>query len=143
MNQSHEIDIAAALLRAGLGLMFIAHALLKIVVFTIPGTVQFFESVGLPGAFAYATIAAELIGGTMLILGIRTRITAFALVPVLLGATWVHAGNGWVFTSANGGWEYPAFLALVAVTVGLLGGGRYALLERSGDQDLNRGLQRA
>jgi len=91
MNQSHEIDIAAALLRAGLGLMFIAHALLKIVVFTIPGTVQFFESVGLPGVFAYATIAAELIGGTMLILGIRTRITAFALVPVLLGATWHDA----------------------------------------------------
>lgn len=143
MNKSQQIDIAAALLRAGLGLMFIAHALLKIVVFTIPGTVQFFESVGLPGAFAYATIAAELVGGSMLILGIHTRITAFALVPILLGATWVHAGNGWLFTAANGGWEYPAFLALVAVTVGLLGGGRYALLERADGPGSNRGLQRA
>ena len=41
--------------------MFIAHALLKYFVFTLPGTVQYFESIGLPGALAYATIAAELV----------------------------------------------------------------------------------
>jgi putative oxidoreductase len=143
MNKSHQIDIAAALLRTGLGVMFIAHALLKIVVFTIPGTVQFFQSIGLPGVFAYATIVAELVGGAMLVLGIHTRIVAFALLPILLGATWAHAGNGWLFTAANGGWEYPAFLALVALTVGLLGGGRYALLERDREPGSNRGLQRA
>jgi putative oxidoreductase len=50
-----------------------------------------------------------------------------ALVPVLLGATWAHSGNGWVFTAANGGWEYPAFLAAAAVSLALLGDGRYAL----------------
>jgi len=37
---------------------------------------------------------------------------------VLLGATWAHAGNGWLFTAANGGWEYPAFLTLAGVVVG-------------------------
>ena len=41
MNQSQQTDIAAAILRTGLGVMFIAHALLKIFVFTVPGTVQF------------------------------------------------------------------------------------------------------
>ena len=127
MNDQRSIDLAALLLRTGLGTMFIAHALLKYFVFTPAGTVQFFESLGLPGVLAYATIAAELGGGALLILGVYTRAVAFALVPVLLGATWVHLGNGWLFTAPNGGWEYPAFLTLVAVAAGLLGAGRYAV----------------
>ena len=127
MNHERSIDLAALLLRTGLGAMFIAHALLKYFVFTPAGTVQFFESLGLPAVLAYATIAAELAGGAMLILGVHTRAIAFALVPVLLGATWVHLGNGWLFTAPKGGWEYPAFLTLAAVAVGLLGQGRYAV----------------
>ena len=127
MNDDRRIDLAALLLRAGLGAMFIAHALLKVLVFTPAGTVQFFESLGLPGVLAYATIAAELGGGAMLILGLYTRAVAFALVPVLIGATWVHFGNGWLFTAPNGGWEYPAFLTLAAVVAGLLGDGRYSI----------------
>jgi putative oxidoreductase len=107
--------------------MFIAHALLKVIVFTLPGTVQFFESVGLPGILAYVTIAAELVGGAMLMLGIGTRWVAALLIPVLLGATWTHAPNGWVFTAANGGWEYPAFLSVAAFAQALLGNGAFAL----------------
>jgi putative oxidoreductase len=127
MNDSHRIDLAAGLLRSGLGVMFIAHALLKVFVFTPAGTAQFFESLGLPGFLGYAIIAAELGGGVMLLLGAYTRVVAFALVPVLLGATWAHVGNGWLFTAPKGGWEYPAFLTLAAVVVGLLGGGRYSI----------------
>jgi len=130
MNRSDRVDLAAGLLRTGLGAMFIAHALLKYFVFTPAGTAQFFESIGLPGALGYATIAAELVGGTMLVLGIYTRVVAWVLLPVLLGATWVHASNGWLFTAPKGGWEYPAFLALATIVVGILGGGRYALLAR-------------
>ena len=107
--------------------MFIAHALLKYFVFTPAGTVKFFQSIGLPAPLAYATIAAELIGGVLLILGAYTRTVSFALVPVLLGATWAHSGNGWLFTSTNGGWEYPAFLTLIAIALGLVGSGRYAI----------------
>jgi putative oxidoreductase len=143
MNDSNQTDIAAAILRTGLGVMFIAHALLKIFVFTVPGTVQFFQSVGLPGAFAYVTIAAELVGGALLILGVYTRVVAVALLPVLLGALWVHSGNGWLFTSANGGWEYPAFLTLSAVVVAVLGGGRYTLSSSTREVGTQRGLQRA
>jgi putative oxidoreductase len=142
MNDSKHIDIAAGLLRIGLGAMFIAHALLKYFVFTLPGTVQFFESIGLPGWLAYATIAAELGGGVLLILGVYTRAVALALLPVLLGALWVHFHNGWLFTAPKGGWEYPAFLVLIAIVVGLLGGGRYALLERAGERSSGR-LQHA
>lgn len=121
---------AALLLRVSLGAMFIAHSLyLKVFVFTIPGTVQFFESLGLPGFTAYATIAAEGLGGIALILGVQTRYVALALVPVLAGAFWAHSGNGWLFTAQGGGWEYPLFLIVVALVQALLGDGAYALVK--------------
>ena len=123
MSSSQRINTAAVLLRTGLGVMFIAHALLKYFVFTLPGTGQFFASLGLPPALGYATFAAELVGGMLLLGGFYTRVVAIVLVPFLIGATWAHSGNGWVFNSQNGGWEYPAFLTLAAVVVGLLGDG--------------------
>lgn len=144
MTDSNRIDLAAGLLRTGLGVMFIAHALLKYYVFTLPGTAGFFESLGLPGALGYATFAAELVGGVMLVFGVYTRAVAFALVPVLLGATWAHLGNGWTFSAPKGGWEYPAFLTLAAVVVGLLGDGRYSVGARIGKTRSAGGqLQRA
>ena len=119
---------AATLLRVSLGAMYVAHSLvLKYFVFTLPGTAQFFASLGLPAALAYATFWAELVGGTLLIAGIGTRVVSLALVPVLAGALWVHAGNGWVFSAANGGWEYPLFLIVVSFAAALLGDGKYAL----------------
>jgi len=127
MTDARLTASAALLLRLALGTMFIAHALLKYFVFTLPGTAQFFGSLGLPGMLAYVVFAAELVGGLLLILGVRTRAVALALVPVLLGATWAHAGNGWLFTSPNGGWEYPAFWTVTLVVQALLGDGAYAL----------------
>src|SRR5206468_9545024 len=123
MSEARKFQLGAGLLRTGLGAMFISHALLKYFVFTLPGNAQFFESLGLPGALGYVTFAAELIGGVMLIAGLYTRVVAFALVPFLIGATWAHSGNGWLFTSPNGGWEYPAFLTLAALAMGLIGNG--------------------
>ena len=122
-----ERDYGALLLRLALGTMFVAHALLKYFVFTLPGTVAFFESLGLPGFFAHLTIVAELVGGVLLILGVYARAVALVLVPVLLGATWAHIGNGWLFTAPNGGWEYPAFLTVAAIVQVLIGDGAFAL----------------
>ena len=115
------------LLRLALGVMFVAHGLLKVFVFTLPGTVAFFESVGFPGFLAYIITFAEVGGGTLLILGIWARWVALALVPILLGALSVHVGNGWLFSADGGGWEYPAFLAAAAIVQTLLGDGAYAL----------------
>ena len=118
----------ALVLRVALGVMFLVHSLyLKLVVFTLPGTVKFFTSIGLPAVSAYGTIAVEAVGGALLILGYRTRWAAIATLPVLLGATWVHSGNGWLFTNANGGWEYPVFLAVAAIVQALVGDGAFAL----------------
>ncbi len=120
-------DYAALILRVSSGVLFIAHALLKVFVFTLPGTVGYFESLGLPGFLAYATILVELGGGIALILGVATRTVSVALIAVLLGATWAHSGNGWLFSSANGGWEFPLFWAIVQGAIALLGSGAYAL----------------
>lgn len=133
MIDSRTAPYAATVLRTALGVMFIAHALLKYFVFTLPGTVQFFHSLGLPGVLAYVTFAAELIGGVLILLGVQARWVALALVPILLGATWAHLGNGWVFSAPNGGWEYPAFLAMAALVSALLGDGKYALMPARAD----------
>lgn len=126
------LDAGLFVLRASLGLVFIAHALLKLLVFTLPGTAQFFSSVGFPAWTAYLVFAMELIGGVLLIAGWQTRATAAALVPVMIGATWVHAGNGWLFTAPNGGWEFPAFLVAASVAVALTGAGAWAIDARPG-----------
>lgn len=128
MNRERSIDHGIALLRVSLGLMFIAHSvLLKHFTYTLAGTAQFFESIGLPGPLAYVVFWMEAIGGVLLVLGVQTRVVAAALVPILLGATWTHAGNGWVFSAANGGWEYPLYLSVLAIAQVLLGEGAYAL----------------
>ncbi|NIA68214.1 DoxX family protein [Pelagibius litoralis] len=128
MIDSKTAPYAALILRVALGIMFLAHSLyLKVIVFTMPGTVGFFESLGLPGVVAYLTVTAEILGGLALILGIRTRLAVLAVMPVLLGATWVHSGNGWVFSAEGGGWEYPVFLIVAAVVQALLGDGAHAV----------------
>ena len=127
MIDSRTAPYAALVLRVTLGVMFIAHSLvLKYFMYTLPGTAQFFESIGLPGALAYLTFWAELLGGIALVAGIATRWVSLALIPILIGATWVHVGNGWVFSAANGGWEYPVFLIAVSLVQSLLGDGAYA-----------------
>lgn len=109
-----------ALLRISLGLMFIAHGLiLKFFTFTLAGTAQYFASIGLPGPLAYVVFALETVGGVLLVINYRTRWVALGLIPVLLGALWVHIGNGWVFSNAGGGWEYPVYLIVISAVVAL------------------------
>lgn len=131
MIDTRTAPYATLLLRLTLGTMFIAHGLLKILVFTLPGTAQFFASVGFAGWLAYPVAYAELGGGILLLLGILPRWVAAALIPVLIGAASVHIHNGWVFSSQNGGWEYPVFLVIAAALQVLLGDGKFALVPSS------------
>jgi len=120
---------AVFLLRVSLGVMFLAHSvILKLFTFGLAGTAAFFVGIGLPGALAYVTFAAEVVGGAMLILGVQARWVALALSPILLGAIfWVHAKNGWMFGNPNGGWEYPLYLFVLCAAQVLLGDGPLAL----------------
>lgn len=119
--------LGAGLLRLSLGVMWLAHALLKLFVFTLPGTAAFFESIGFAGWMAYPVFFAELAGGFALTLGVYGRQAALLLVPVMAVAAWVHLPNGWVHTSAGGGWEYPVFLIFASISVWLIGDGAFAL----------------
>jgi putative oxidoreductase len=117
----------ATLLRVALGVMFIAHAYLKLAVFTPAGFAGFLGQIGLPAILAWPIILAELLGGLALVLGVWSRLVSVALLPILLGALLVHAPNGWLFTAPNGGWEYPAFLVVGALAQVLIGDGALAL----------------
>src|SRR2546428_5794800 len=71
MTSLEQAAVAALLLRVALGVMFLAHAWVKVKVFTPSGTAQYFKSLGLPRELAYLTMAAEIVGGVLLILASR------------------------------------------------------------------------
>src|SRR5260370_15380663 len=101
MIDSRTAPYAALLLRVSLGMLFLAHASLKLFVFTPAGTAKFFGSVGLPPEFAYVVITAEGLGGIALILGIWTPAVAITATPLLLGAIFtVHGAACFFFTYA-------------------------------------------
>ena len=128
MIDSRTAPYAALLLRVSLGTLFLAHGLLlKVFTFTIPGTVGYFQSLGYPGFFAYLVIAGEIGGGLALLLGVRTRTISLLLLPIMIGATLQHLGNGWLFTAQNGGWEFPVFWTVALLVQALLGDGAIAL----------------
>ncbi|MDU6730753.1 MAG: DoxX family protein, partial [Bradyrhizobium sp.] len=107
MIDSRTAPYAALLLRITLGGLFLAHASLKLFVFSPAGTAKFFGSIGLPPELAYAVITAEILAGIALILGVYTRWVALAAVPILLGAIFtVHGSAGFFFNNPKGGWEY-------------------------------------
>jgi putative oxidoreductase len=124
---SRSTELGITLLRVGLGTMWIAHALLKLLVFTLPGTAQYFVSIGFPGWVAYPLFAAELLGGLSILLGLYARQMALVLSPVMAVVISVHAANGWVHTAPGGGWEYPAFVLLASMALWLAGDGALSL----------------
>jgi putative oxidoreductase len=126
-TENGAAEYGALVLRLALGTMYIAHALLKVFVFTLAGTAAFFASQGFPAWTAYVVVIAELLAGTALIAGFQVRLVALAGLPILAGALAVHLPNGWVFSAPNGGWEYPAFLMVASVVQALIGAGAYAV----------------
>ena len=121
--QSNSGSLGLSLLRIHFGIIVLAHGWLKISVFTIAGTVGYFANLGLPSIAAYLTIFAEVLGGMMLILGVQTRLVSLLMLPILIGATVVHMGNGWLFSAQGGGWEFPASLTIIALSLVFMGNG--------------------
>jgi putative oxidoreductase len=127
-----DADLAATILRTSMGILFLAHSGLKLFIFTPTGTAAYFASLGLPGPLAYFVIAAELLGGIALILGVYSRFVSLALVPILLASVYVpHGAAGFIFSNEGGGWEFPAFWAIALIVQALLGDGAYALKRES------------
>jgi putative oxidoreductase len=128
MLRADLIPYGTLLLRLSLGVLFLAHGLLKFLVFKPAGTAAYFRSLGLPGFVGYLTMAAEIGGGTLLVLGVATSLVAIGLVSLILGTiVMVHGAKGWMFSNEGGGWEYPAFWAVALVVQASLGSGAYSL----------------
>jgi putative oxidoreductase len=127
MQASSSPHAAAAVLRLALATMWLSHAWLKVGVFTMAGFTAFLAQQGLPTVLAWPVVLAEVSGGLLILLGLGGRWVSLALLPILAGATLVHAGNGWVFTAPNGGWEYPVFLMAMSLVHALLGDGRFTV----------------
>jgi len=120
---------AATILRLGLGTLFLAHGLLKLLVFKPAGTYSYFKSLGLPGGLAYVTMTAQLAALPPLTVEFMPRYIALSLIPLILGTiVTVHHKNGWMFSNKDGGWEFPAFWALALFVQFLLGDGAWVLI---------------
>ena len=123
---------AASLLRLTLASMWISHGLiLKYLTYGIEGLAAWLASQQLPAGLAIPLVALEVGGGLLILSGVHGRWVSLGLLPILLGALVIHAGNGWVFSNPKGGWEYPALLIAVSLVHGLLGDGPLAL-QRAG-----------
>ena len=130
MTDQRLNDIAALLLRVSMGILFLAHGIiLKYLTYTPAGTAQYFESIGYPAATAYLVIAAEAVGGLMLIAGFKVRLVSLAFIPLMVGATLQHVGNGWLFNAEGGGYEFPVFWTVALAVQALLGAGAWSVDE--------------
>jgi len=127
MSQDQSTSYGALVTRLSFGTILVAHGLLKLLVFTMAGTVAYFESLGLPALIAYLTVFGEIAGGTAILLGLYTRLAALLSLPILFGALWAHSANAWVFSSEGGGWEFPLLLVALAIAVAFQGNGAFAL----------------
>ena len=118
-----EMNLAMLILRVGVGLTFAAHGYGKIFQGgRIPGTAGWFDSMGMKPGKLHAWLAAltEISAGLLLALGLLTPLAAAGMVGVMVVAAWtVHRHNG--FMIVREGWEYTFVLALVAVSVAILG----------------------
>ena len=125
--KTNSNDYAALALRLSAGIMFLAHGLMKLIIFTPAGTAKFFASIGFPPFLGYATMAFEIAAGILLILGIASRWTSLLGIGVMLGAATVHMGNGWVFSNPGGGWEFPVYSAVTLLALFFLGDGKFSV----------------
>ena len=125
MDRSSSIGIA--LIRAIVGVVFVAHGAQKLLVMGVDGTAGFMASqhIPLPLVSAVLVIATELIGGLALIAGFGTRFIAWPLAFAMLVAVgMVHLGGGFF---APAGFEYPLTLLIASIGLGLTGSGAFAI----------------
>ncbi|MEZ0472370.1 DoxX family protein [Luteimonas salinilitoris] len=131
MNQAAMQDLAKLLLRITLGALILLHGIAK-----LQNGLEQIESLlrmhGWPTFFAYGALVGEVLAPLMLIVGFHARIGAVLVALHMLFALWlVHLGQLGQL-NAQGGWalELQAMFLVAAVTVALLGPGRFSVNAR-------------
>jgi putative oxidoreductase len=117
---------ALLLLRVAVGVTFFLHGADKLG--DLPGTEQFFASLGIPapGLTSLLVALTEVIGGLLLVAGLGTALVGAALAgDMAVAYLTAHVGNG--FFVKDGGGELVLLLAAVSLALALAGPGRYRL----------------
>jgi putative oxidoreductase len=124
---ARQLNLALAVLRIGVGAIFMAHGAQKLFTFGFAGVTGAFGHMGIPFAgFMGPFIAVlEFFGGIALVVGLLTRLASLGLVFNMLGAIgFVHLNNGFFLPN---GYEYVLSLALSSLALVFTGAGEYSL----------------
>lgn len=129
-------DIAGLIARVVLGIVILPHGLQKLLGmfggYGFSATVDFFVGSGIPYIAAVLIIIAESFGALGLIVGFLSRVAAFGIGLIMLGAIFmVHLPNGffmnWFGNQQGEGFEYHLLAIGLALIVILKGGGRWSV----------------
>jgi putative oxidoreductase len=127
-------DFGATILRVIVGIVYVMHAYLSLVVFTPTGTADSMKAAGLPTPvlMAWIVIVVHSLGGAMLVVGLWTRVAAAATAVIILGAlVKVHLPQGFFLTvmkdGSVGGFEFVLLLLAASGALILTGGGALAI----------------
>ncbi len=102
--------------------------------FGIAGTLGYFQNLGIPRVLGLLGIAAEFLGPVLLVVGLGSRVAAFGIACMMIGAAWlVHRPYGYFINwfgqhpLGKEGWEYQLLALGVAVVLMVIGGGTWSL----------------
>ncbi len=113
-------DFGVTILRVIVGIMYVMHAYLSLVVFTPTVAADSMRAAGLPAPvlMAWIVIVVHSLGGIMLVVGLWTRVAAAANAVIILGAlVKLH------LPGSVGGFEFVLLLLAASVALILTGGG--------------------
>lgn len=131
--QTSAADTGRLVLRVVLGVLILLHGISK-----LPGPPEFIvgmlEKAGLPSILAYGVYVGEIVAPVLLIIGVWTRLAAvLVVINMLVALALVHTSDLF-HLGKQGGYalELQALYLFGAVTVALLGAGRYSVGGRYG-----------
>ena len=128
-------DVTLTFMRLVLGVVFLAHGCQKLLGwfggYGFSGTMGAFTQMGTPAIVAFLIIMTEFFGGLGLIVGLLTRIPAFGIACLMVGAIFtVHLQNGlfmnWYGNQKGEGYEYHLLAIAIAATLLLRGAGAFS-----------------
>lgn len=124
---SAKTAAGALILRVVLGIIFFVHGLVKFQG-GIGNTAGWFDSIGIPGGFAYVVAIIELVGGIALIVGFGTKMVAALLALLMIGATLkVKLAAGFLGNGQMAGYELDVALLAIALYLAINGSKQYSL----------------
>ena len=122
-----RVDVALAVLRVLVGVVFLAHGGQKLFVYGFDGVAGAFGQMGIPMANVTGPLTAlvEFFGGLALVSGLLTRLAGLGLAITMLGAiSFVHLSAGFFGPK---GYEFPLTLLAATIAFAIAGAGRFSL----------------